>query len=196
MSTAIPGSGQAAARILNHLLVREAWARERLTAHAGEHFRIEAGGLSVALGIDAAGSVVGEPPETEPAVVIQLGDDAAGRLLTAPESAFSTARITGSVRFAETLAFVFRNLRWDFEADLADVLGDIPARRIAQGLRSAFAWQREAVARLGGNVAEYLTEESGTIVPSREVADFGRAVDGLRDDCARLEKRIALLSKH
>jgi ubiquinone biosynthesis protein UbiJ len=192
--TAIPGSGQVAARILNHLLAREAWARDRLAAHAGEHFRIEAGVLSIALGIDAEGQVLGEPAETEPAVVIQLGDDAAGRLLSAPETAFSAARITGSVRFAETLAFVFRNLRWDFEADLADLAGDIPARRIAQALRAAAAWQRDAVVRLGGNVAEYLTEESGSLVPSREVADFGRAVDQLRDDCARLEKRIARLA--
>jgi ubiquinone biosynthesis protein UbiJ len=137
--------------------------------------------------------LLGEPAATEPAVVIELGDDAAGRLLTDPESAFSTARITGSVRFAETLAFVFRNLRWDFEADLADVVGDIPARRIAQGLRAAAAWQRDAAARVGANVAEYLTEESGSIVPIREVAEFVRAVDQLRDDCARLEKRIARL---
>lgn len=193
MSTAIPGASQAAAAVFNHLLGREAWARERLVPHAGEHFRIETGGVSVALGIAAGGTLLGEPAETDPAVVIELGDDAPGRLLTAPDSVFASARITGSVRLAETLAFVFRNLRWDFEADLADVVGDVPARRIAQALRSGAAWQRDAVARLGGNVAEYLTEDSALVVPRRELEAFGREVDRLRDDGERLEKRIARL---
>jgi ubiquinone biosynthesis protein UbiJ len=193
-SSPTPLPGNIGAKLLNHLLTREAWATERLKPHAGEHFRIEAGPLALALGIDSEGLLVGDAPVTEPAVVIRLDDSAVAAAASGPEALFAAARLTGSARLAETLAFVYRNLRWDYEADLADALGDIPARRVAQALRTGFAWQRDAVARVGGNLAEYVTEESGLVTPAREVSAFVSAVDVIRDDVARLDKRIARLA--
>jgi len=40
---------------------------------------------------------------------------------------------------------------------------------------------------------EYATEDSSLLAPGRDIDSFGRAVDTLRDDLARLEQRIKRL---
>jgi hypothetical protein len=53
------------------------------------------------------------------------------KLLLDRDALFASVKLSGSADLAECLAFVFRNLGWDIEEDLASVLGDIPARRLA-----------------------------------------------------------------
>lgn len=180
--------------LLNHLLERERWAGERLRPFAGQSACI--GGLPFALTMSVTDTGMFMPAVAgeEAAVTIELPADAPFRLLIDPSSVFGAARLSGAANFAETLAFVFRNLRWDYEADLAAVLGDIPAHRLARTLGDGLAWQRSAAERLGRNAAEFATEEAGLVTPARDLAQFAQAVDQLRDDLARLEKRIALLT--
>ena len=180
---------------LNHVLAGSNWARSRLQPYAGQGFRVEGGPWPVEFVVTPDGFFVEAPPHSTPAVTIALGEGLLGDLLSDPQRALASARLSGAANFAETLAFVFRNLRWDYEADLADIVGDIPARRLARLLASGLEQQRRALGNLGANVAEYLTEEGRMVTPQREVRDFAAAVDTLRDDVARLEKRIAALSR-
>ena len=85
------------------------------------------------------------------------------------------------------------DLRWDGEADLAQLVGDIPARRFSKlGMKLAAAIH-DAAARMADNFTEYAIEESGMLAASHDVTAFGSGVVSLRDDVARLEKRIARL---
>jgi len=45
------------------------------------------------------------------------------------------------------------------------------------------------------NLAEYLQEESPTLVPPPLARDFGGEVDRLRDDVDRAERRIEILER-
>jgi ubiquinone biosynthesis protein UbiJ len=65
---------------------------------------------------------------------------------------------------------------------------------VEQGNRLA-AWNREAVAKLAQNFVEYWTEEQPMLARPAEVRRFLADVDQLRDDLARLEKRVAALKK-
>ena len=179
--------------LLNHLLAREDWARQRLKPYSAQTAHIEGGPLQLAMTVDELGAFRPGKPEEVAAVTITLPSDAPFRMLSDPSSIFGAARITGAANFAETLAFVFRNLRWDYEADLAGIIGDIPAHRVSRLLAEGAAWQRSAVKRLGLNAAEFATEESGLVTSARDLTRFGQDVDQLRDDAARLEKRISML---
>ena len=75
----------------------------------------------------------------------------------------------------------------------AGIIGDIPAHRVSRLLAEGVAWQRSAARRLGMNAAEFATEESGLVTSARDLTRFGQDVDQLRDDAARLEKRISML---
>jgi len=178
---------------LNHLIRNEPWAQERLRCHAGSQASIRAGLVNVYLVVDGAGLFQAGVADQPVGVTISLPADTPIRFLADRKSVFQAAKLTGSADFAETLAFVFRNLRWDIEADLASYLGDIPARRIEM-LRAVLLKQAtESGQRIFANLAEYASEESDCLVPRRDVDAFGKAVDALRDDLARLEKRLQRL---
>ena len=179
--------------LLNHLLAREDWARQRLQPYKAQTARIEGGPVQLTMTVDELGAFRSGKPDEVAAVTITLPSDAPFRMLTDPSSILGAARITGAASFAETLAFVFRNLRWDYEADLAGIIGDIPAHRISRLLAEGVAWQQSAARKLGMNAAEFATEESGLVTSARELSRFAQDVDQLRDDAARLEKRISRL---
>ena len=179
--------------LLNHLLAREDWARQRLQPYIAQTACIDGGPVRLTMTVDELGTFRLSKPEEVAAVTITLPSDAPFRMLSDPSSIFGAARITGAASFAETLAFVFRNLRWDYEGDLAGIIGDIPAHRISRLLAEGVAWQRSAARKLGLNATEFATEESGLVTSARELTRFGQDVDKLRDDVARLEKRISRL---
>jgi ubiquinone biosynthesis protein UbiJ len=52
---------------------------------------------------------------------------------------------------------------------------------------------QDALSRGAENFAEYAVEESGLVAASRDLNAFGSAVNQVRDDVARLEKRISRL---
>jgi ubiquinone biosynthesis protein UbiJ len=179
--------------LLNHLLAREDWARQRLMPYSGQAATIEGGPVKLTMTVDESGGFRPSGAEEAVTVTISLPADTPFKMLVDPAGIFGAARLSGAANFAETLAFVFRNLRWDYEADLAGIIGDIPAHRVSRLLGEGAAWQRSAARKLGLNAAEFATEESGLVTSARDLTQFGQDVDQLRDDAARLEKRISRL---
>ena len=178
---------------INHLLAGEDWARERLSPFAGQTARLEFGALALPLAISADGLFVAAGRDAPADVTITLPADAPLRALTDRESLFTAARLVGSAQLAENLGFVFRNLRWDVEADLAQLVGDIAAHRlVAVGSRVA-SWQRQQALNLAANFAEYFTEENPSIARRDDVEDLCAEATRLPDQVARLAARIAAL---
>jgi len=178
---------------LNHLLAKESWARERLRPFAGSGVRIEGGPLVLALRIDEHGLLAPTDAAAPAAVLLTLPADTPVRLLLDRASLFAGVRLSGAADVAEALAFVFRNLRWDVEEDLARWVGDIPAHRLVRLGRRFAGELGESAHRLAANIAEYASYESGLLADKDDIAAFATAVDILRDDLARLEKRIQRL---
>jgi len=176
----------------NHLLAAEPWARTRLRPFAGQQARIELGQLSTTVAIAGDGTLVAGKAHEAAAVTVQLPGDAPLRLLREREALLANARISGAVDFADTLGFVARNLRWDVEADLARVVGDVFAHRAAQLGARCVSQARDALMRLQANVSEFAEEQSTPVRP-REIAGFAREVTALTEDLDRLTQRIARL---
>jgi ubiquinone biosynthesis protein UbiJ len=179
---------------LNHLLVTEDWARDRLQPFAGQAARFELGALSQALEISSAGLFsVGSKSDVPACVTIKLPADAPLRALTDRSSLFAAAHISGSAELAETLGFIFRNLRWDAESDLSRLVGDIAARRLVSGGRRLAKWHLDQARNLALNLAEYFTEESPAITSRQDVSAFCADVGRVQEDLSKLEKRVTLL---
>jgi ubiquinone biosynthesis accessory factor UbiJ len=178
---------------LNHLLKEETWAQDRLRVFAGAKVLIEAGPITLDLLIDEHGLFRHGEQSQQPDVTLTLPADMAFKLVFDRQNLFSTVKIAGSADIAETLAFVFRNLRWDAEAGLANLIGDIPARRLAMFGARLGSQIFDNTRRLTENVVEYTTEDSHLLVPNHDIQVLRQAVNDLRDDVARLETRIARL---
>lgn len=188
--------GQGFSACANHLLSRSGWARERLQPFSGQTFCIDASPLKVISSIDGEGLLCAAPADTRPDVTLALPFAELPTILAGGTGRLMNhVRVSGNAEFAEALGFVFRNLSWDVEEDLSRVVGDISAHRIANSANAFAAAQKRALDGLTGNLAEYLREESGVLASRGEIAAFATEVARLRDDEARLEKRIARLKR-
>jgi len=178
---------------INHLLGQAAWAREKLVPFAGHAAQIKLPPFEAAFLIGGDGFLAAPAPEADLEVSISLPAATPLLALQGKDAVMRAARIEGSAEFAETLGFVIRNLRWDAEEDLSRVFGDIAAHRIVSGTREFAAWQQQAAQNFAENLAEYFTEEQPMIAHQADIARFSSDIDRLRDDVARLEKRLQKL---
>ena len=185
----------AAAAAVNHLLRSASWARDALRRHAGKSARFELIPFVVALTILESGEVAPAAADAVPAATVKLGPGLMLRIAARDESAWREVDITGDTDLATVIHHVARNLRWDVEEDLARVFGDVVAHRMAESGRTLQRWGRQAADNTGRSFAEYWTEEQPLIAAARDLEEFSRAVDELRDDAARLEKRIERLGR-
>jgi ubiquinone biosynthesis accessory factor UbiJ len=191
-----PGSGildSAAAAAVNHLLRGAAWARAELKVHAGKTARFELFPAGCSLTVLDSGEVTAAAGDADPAVTLRLTPGLMLRLAAGDESAWREVDASGDTDFAATINQLARNLRWDFEEDLSRVFGDIAAHRMAETGRGLLRWGGQSAEGVARSFTEYWTEEQPLIVSALELEEFNRDVDALRDDAARLEKRVEIL---
>ncbi len=148
--------------------------------------------LTLLLGISAGGEVAAAAAHSTPEVTIRLTPGLMLRLAARDASAWNEIRVEGDPQLAAALSQVARNLRWDMEEDLSRMFGDIAAHRMAETARTLDHWGRQGADNLARAFAEYWTEEQPLIAGGAQIEQFNREVDALRDDVARLEKRIEL----
>jgi ubiquinone biosynthesis accessory factor UbiJ len=165
---------------LNHLLEKESWARERLSAFAGAVVELAAAPLPpLRLRIDAAGLAASAAADAPAALVVSLRPGAIDW--------------NGDQRLAETVRFVARHLRWDVEEDLSRITGDVLARRLVQAGRDFSAWQRDAAQRTGESLADYFAQEKRLLVGRLELEGLAREREDLERRIAALEQRARAL---
>lgn len=179
---------------VNHLLSQTLWAREKLQPFAGQCVKMSLPPFSVMFSITAEGLVATATTDTEPAVSIDLPASTPFLALQGQAAIMRAARISGSAEFAQSLGYVLQHLRWDVEEDLSHAFGDIVSHRLVAGAYIFSANQKKRAINLAENVSEYLIEEQPTLVRRITIADFSADVNKLRDDMARLEKRLQRLS--
>jgi ubiquinone biosynthesis protein UbiJ len=183
-----------AASAINHLLRQEDWARDRLLPFAGRTARLEVPPTSVTLAVTATGEVA-PADSVQPDVTLSVAASSLFDVLRDPQAAASKTQIVGDGQFAEAISFLFTHLRWDAEEDLSKVVGDVAAHRLASFGRDVAKVPGRVAESVSRSVAAYLREESGTVPSRTEVEAFNQAIDTLRDDVARLEKRLDRLER-
>lgn len=179
---------------LNHLLAQQPWAAERLAAFAGQSVQFRCRPFpDLRIRILESGLLDQAKADDTGNLVVTLKPAALPLLLARDETVLKQVEIEGSAELASTVQYLFRHLAWDAEEDLSRLLGDVVAHRLVSEARAFAAWQLDAAARLAQNLAEYWTEEQPLLARPSDVDRFCRDVDALRDDTARLEKRVERL---
>jgi ubiquinone biosynthesis protein UbiJ len=179
---------------VNRLLASEPWAGETLRPFIGKTVRVAIGPLAASLLISNQARFAFAKSALTPDLIITVPLAQLSALSMAPERATALVKIEGDSEFAAALALLAKNLRPDLEEQLARVFGDVLAVRIMAGLNAFGEAARAFRKRAAENVAEYLLEEQPLLVRARDVSDLGAQLRVLRDDLARLEKRIEYLS--
>ncbi|GAB4398297.1 MAG: hypothetical protein OHK0048_09530 [Rhodoferax sp.] len=137
--------------LLNHVLMKEPQATERLRRHARQVMLVQWRDVSLRL-------------MATPAGLLDLGDAAQApdlRITVVPTQPFAVAqamargerppvRIEGDVQLAAEVQWLIENVRWDIEDDLARVIGDVPARVLVASSSAVVQAVRDFVVRARG----------------------------------------------
>ena len=91
------------------------------------------------------------------------------------------------------LVGVLQDLELDWEYELQRWLGPVASQLISSHLRRDAGWVRKGVASVNQNMAEYLAEETRTLVGKHEAEARFAELDELKVDVERLEARLERL---
>jgi ubiquinone biosynthesis protein UbiJ len=184
-----------ALKAINHLLEQNPGAQTGLSRHAGKSLRVEGGLFNLDIAVTPDGAFTDTAVET-PDATIRLDPTLLVNLPIAGKAAFKSLETGGDVDLLAEVNRVFQTLHWDMEADLAPLVGDIAAHRLASGAQALDHWVRQNRDSALATLAEFLTEEQPVLANRAQVDHFYREVDTLRDDAARLEARLKGLEKN
>jgi ubiquinone biosynthesis protein UbiJ len=150
--------------LVNHVLSSEPVATQRLGAHAGRSIRVQFDGWPAllpplpptAFRVTPAGLIEWCGPDAPAEPDLRVNIDASNPALAMAQALSGTrpqVAIAGDAAFATDLNWLFDNLRWDVQDDLARIVGQAPAREISRIAGGIAAGMREAVKTLSGLVA-------------------------------------------
>lgn len=117
---------------LNHVLMQEREAMERLARQRGRVARVQWRVYSMALQVTPAGLLDLAPQGAAPDLRLEVSETSPLSLAKgALRGDKPTIRIEGDVQLAGEINWLVDHVRWDVEEDLARVIGDAPARAVA-----------------------------------------------------------------
>ena len=118
---------------LNHVLMQEKEATNRLVRQKGRVARVQWRSYSLALVITPAGLFNVAPETATPDLRLEVTQTSPFSLAQGALRGDKPAiRIEGDVQLAAEINWLVDHVRWDVEEDLARVIGDTPAHTVAQ----------------------------------------------------------------
>jgi ubiquinone biosynthesis protein UbiJ len=90
---------------------------------------------------------------------------------------------------------ILQDLELDWEFELSRWLGPVASTLLGDHLRSRARWSSESFATMSRNVADYLSEESRTLVGKHEAEARFSELDQIKLDLERLEARFERLAQ-
>lgn len=191
----LPNPLDALPAVINHLIAAEPWARAQLAPHANKTLHVVVQPFTIRLAVAPDGSVARSTTTTVADTTVTLPYSALPRIVAGgADAVMRDLRLDGDADFAQAVSMLVRNLRWDVEEDLSKVVGDAASHRLVSAARQAGGTVRRTNERMAAGLSEYLLEENPQLVRPRAVQVFADGVRSLRDDLARLEKRVDRLT--
>ena len=106
-----------------------------------------------------------------------------------------SVKITGDADLAQLLGRLAGQIRWEYEEDLAQLIGDAPANFVVRQGKKFVSAGQSATSDLLANVVEYVSEEKKVLLNKRDFMIRKNELNTLRDAVDRMEKRIQLLER-
>jgi ubiquinone biosynthesis accessory factor UbiJ len=132
---------------LNHVLMQEKQAQDRLLRQKGRVVHLRWGLFAIDLVVTPAGLVDRAQPAAKPDLLLAVATESP---LTVMQSVLAgkppPVKIEGDVQLAAELGWLAENLRWDAEEDLSRLIGDAPAHAVADAGRRIFAGLKQFLA--------------------------------------------------
>lgn len=139
---------------LNHVLMQEPQAQQRLRRQQGKPVRVQWGDFHLTLAATAAGLLERPVGDRQPELNVTLTQTSPFALA---QHVLSGERpgvdIQGDVQLAAEVAWLVDNVRWDLEEDLSRLIGDAAAHTLVSGARATATAVKAFVGRRAANAA-------------------------------------------
>lgn len=133
---------------LNHVLMQEKEAQNRLLRKKGSVVHVRWGVFALDLMITPAGLLDRAAPGAKPDLLLAVAAESPAVVMQSVLAGKAPpVKIEGDVQLAAELGWLADNLRWDVEEDLSRVIGDVPAHTLAGFARQAVAGLRQFLAQ-------------------------------------------------
>jgi len=192
-------AASAACRGINHVLGSESWASAELAKHSGKSILFQLPLGELCFEISPAGLLTAVKEIAAPSLTLEVSSKALSEMVASSgslrEQAFKAVKITGDADLAQLIGRLAGQLRWEYEEDLARLVGDAPANfAVRQGKKWVSA-SHSAASDLLSNVVEYVSEERKVLLNKRDFTTHKSELNDLRESIDRMEKRIQFLEQ-
>jgi ubiquinone biosynthesis protein UbiJ len=134
--------------LLNHVLMQEPEAMERLTRQQGRMMKMQWRHIYLELVATPAGLLDLAPAGRLPDLTLTVTEESLGILAQqALRGEKPAVRIEGDVQLAAEMSWLAEHVRWDLEEDLSRLIGDAPAHALGEAARAAARALQQFVAR-------------------------------------------------
>ena len=170
-----------------------------LARHAGKVILLSLPMGKLCFKLTPEGSLVALTNLDVPSLELEVSTEAlsalAGGTGNLREQAMKSVKITGDADLAQLLGRLAGQIRWEYEEDLARVIGDAPANFAVRQGKKLVSAGKSAATDLLENVVEYVSEERKVLLNKRDFMIRKNELNALRDAVDRIEKRIQLLER-
>ena len=180
--------------IANRVLEREAWARERLSAHAGRSFVVAVGPARAGFAIGADGAFAVPAAGGAPDLTLTLSPFGLAPFLHDPRRFDEFVTADGDAALAATLKDLAQTLPWFVERAFGQAFGAVAGQRMADAGRALLAFPEYAATRFADNVGSYVRDESGLLAQRDDMRAFGEQAAALAARTDALAERIERLA--
>jgi ubiquinone biosynthesis accessory factor UbiJ len=189
------------AELVNRLLRDDEAASAQLAELAGRSVEVQVTrlGLRLCLAIESDGILLATRSAVPADVVLEgnlVDFIAMARAHRAGDAVpAGKVRIQGDLATVRQLEMAFDSLSVDWEAQLARVIGNLPARQVGRAVEGVFAFLKQAHASVERDVSAYLLEEAQLMPTALDIEHLG--AEALRLDMAldRCAARLARLER-
>ena len=186
-------------RGINHVLSAEPWAMGELSKHSGKSILLKLPFGDLCCEIAPTGLLLVLKAAAMPSLTLEVSSKALSDLAASSgslrEQAFKAVKITGDADLAQLIGRLAGQLRWEYEEDLARLLGDAPAHFVVKQGKKLVSATRSATRDLLDNMVEYVSEEKKVLLNQRDFRVRKNELHDLRDSVDRMEKRIQFLEQ-
>ena len=133
---------------LNHVLMQEKAAQDRLLRQKGRVVHVRVGLFAIDLVVTPAGLVDRALPGAKADLQLSVPVDSPFNVLQSVMAGKAPpVKIEGDVQLAAEVGWLADNLRWEVEEDLSRLIGDAPAHALADAARRLIGGLKQFLAR-------------------------------------------------
>jgi len=122
--------------LVNHVLMQEPQATARLARQKGRTILVQWQRLSFKVMLTPAGLMDLAPRDMPPDLVLTLTDASPAALVQGLLQGYKPeVHVQGDVQLGAEVNWITDHVRWDVEADLARIVGDVPAHMAVENCR-------------------------------------------------------------